>query len=79
MTQPQQSQRPMRVDDDFDRLRSVQVFPSLGMMIDTVISTPHRPEPAEACCEYDEPEVGSVEKLYPRGRQAALSELDGVE
>lgn len=76
MTQPQQDQRPMRDDDGFDRLRSIQVFPSLGMMIATVISTPHHPEPAEACCEYDEPEVGSVERLFPRGRQA---ELDDVE
>lgn len=55
MTQPQQSQR------------TVSVWPSLSTTVETVISVP--PQPAEACCgDFDEPEVGSAERLHPKGR-----------
>lgn len=50
-------------------MHTISIWPGLSAIVETVISTPHRPEPAEACCDFDEPEVGSVERLYPRGRQ----------
>lgn len=62
MTQPQQSQRPMR---------TVPVWPGLSAIVDTVISVP--PQPAEAVCDGDgwrddEPEVGSADRLHSKGR-----------
>lgn len=71
-------------------MHTISVWPGLSAIVETVINTPLRPEPAEACCDVDEPtpladvcgeapydelEIGSVERLYPEGRQAELDDV----